>query len=224
MLKLRTRLRALFIIILLIWASPTLMSLLIGSVFVIVGQLIHFISAGYLVKQEKLITAGPYRYVRNPFYVSSFLVDVGLCIITQNIHIAIIYLPVFYLIVIPRRVRKEEKFLKTQFGERYIEYCQLVRRFIPHLSPASLPQTNGCFDWNLILKYREQWRLLRTIGLVMFFYLRAITLEYIGQIVIYGEIHRAFDILSEPFNLVLLGLLSGILIIPPLWEYVIKRK
>lgn len=210
--KLRTRLRALFIIILLIWAYPSINSLIIGSILIIIGQVIHFISAGYLVKQEKLITAGPYRYVRNPFYVGSFLVDVGLCIVTQNIYVAIVYLPIFYLIVIRRRVRKEERFLKEHFSEKYIEYCHLVPRFIPRLLPAPLPEIHGHFDWQLILKYREQWRLLRILGLIIFF----ITLKSIG------EMYHHFNIPSEPLNIALQIILLFILFFPPIYEFILK--
>jgi protein-S-isoprenylcysteine O-methyltransferase Ste14 len=220
--KLRTRLRALFIIILLIWAYPSINSLIIGSILIAIGQVIHFISAGYLVKQEKLITAGPYRYVRNPFYVSSFLVDVGLCIVTQNIYGAIAYLPIFYLIVIRRRVRKEEGFLKEHFGDKYNEYCGLVPRIIPRLTPAHIPEPFGRFDWKLILKYREQWRLLRILGLIIFFYLRTITLEYVGQVGNLGEIHRAFNILSEPLNIALQIILLFIIFFPPIYEFILK--
>ncbi len=216
--KLRTRLRAIFIIILLIWSYPNITSLIIGSISVIIGQVIHFISAGYLVKKEKLITAGPYRYVRNPFYLSSFLVDVGLCIITQNIYLAIIYLPIFYLIIIPRRVRKEEMLLRDVFHDKYAEYCNLVPRFIPRLFPARLPERSGHFYLKLILKYREQWRLIRILGLIIFFYLRTITLGYVG------EMHRAFDILSEPLNSALAIILLFILFFPPIYEFIIKTK
>ncbi|MFH1230348.1 MAG: isoprenylcysteine carboxylmethyltransferase family protein [Planctomycetota bacterium] len=212
--KLRTRLRALFIIILLFWAYPNITSLIIGSILIIIGQIIHFISAGYLVKQEKLITAGPYRYVRNPFYVGSFLVDVGLCIVTQNIYVAIVYLPIFYLIVIPRRVRKEEEFLKEQFGDKYIEYCRLVPRFIPRLLPAPLTELHGHFDWQLIFKYREQWRLVRILGLIIFFYLRLIIIPV--------NWNNFIKHLSEPLNIVLVIILLVILCLPPIYEFIIK--
>ncbi|MBI5779514.1 MAG: isoprenylcysteine carboxylmethyltransferase family protein [Planctomycetes bacterium] len=216
MLKIRTRLRAIFIIILLVWAYPDINSILIGSIPIIIGQIIHFISAGYLVKQEKLITAGPYRFVRNPFYVGSFLVDVGLCLVTRNIYVAAVYLPIFYLIVINWRVGKEEGFLRTQFGARYDEYCRLVPRIIPRLWPARLAEPFGRFDWNLILKYREQWRLLRIFGLIVFFYLRTIAPLNISRIP--DTIDALIKYPNLPFTIILLFVLAA----PPIYEFILK--
>jgi hypothetical protein len=216
MLKIRTRLRAIFIIALLFWAYPNINSIIIGSIPIIIGQIIHFISAGYLVKQEKLITAGPYRFVRNPFYVGSFLVDVGLCLITRNIYVAAVYLPIFYLIVINWRVRKEEGFLRTQFGNKYDEYCRLVPRIIPRLWPARLDEPFGRFDWNLIIKYREQWRLFRILGLIIYFYLRMpVTPANLNKEAITKH-------LSEPLNAGMAVLLLLILCFPPIYEFILK--
>ncbi|HLD36260.1 MAG TPA: isoprenylcysteine carboxylmethyltransferase family protein [Planctomycetota bacterium] len=242
MLKIRTRLRAIFIIVLLFWAYPNINSIIIGSIPIIIGQIIHFISAGYLVKQKKLITAGPYRFVRNPFYVGSFLVDVGLCLITRNIYVAAVYLPIFYLIVINWRVRKEEGFLRAQFGERYDEYCRMVPRIIPRLWPAACqPQAglaelsapndfgvrdrehpkgrsepNNRFDWQLIIKYREQWRLFRILGLIIYFYLRMpITPANLNKEVLIKH-------LSQPLNAVMAVVLLLILCFPPIYEFALK--
>jgi hypothetical protein len=82
--KLRTNLRRFYILALLILGTPTVYSLIIGSAVVILGQLIHLISAGYLVKRDELITAGPYQYVRHPLYVGSFTSDIGVSIMALN--------------------------------------------------------------------------------------------------------------------------------------------
>jgi hypothetical protein len=222
--KLRTRLRAIFIISLLFWAYPSITSLLIGSIFIIIGQIIHFISAGYLVKQEKLITNGPYRHVRNPFYVGSFLVDIGLCIVTQNIYVAVIYMPLFYLFVIPRRVRKEEEFLEKHFSDRYTEYCLLVPRFIPRLLPIPFSETNGHFDWGLILKYREQWRFFRIAGLIIYFYLylKIISSNAGPSETFRQKLQTIIDTPADPLSRILALILIVILCLPPIWEFLIK--
>ena len=208
--------RAIFIIVLLIWAYPSINSLIIGSIPIIIGQIIHFIAAGYLVKQKKLITAGPYRFVRNPFYVGSFLVDIGLCLITRNIYVAAVYLPFFYLIIINWRVGKEEGFLRNQFGAKYDEYCRAVPRIIPRLWPARLAEPFGRFDWNLILKYREQWRLIRIFGLIIYFYIRIpLTPSSLNK-------EDIIKYLSEPLNAWLAVSLLLILCFPPIYEFILK--
>jgi hypothetical protein len=214
--KLRSKIRAIFIVTLLVWANPSIESLILGSVPIIIGQIIHFISAGYLIKQEKLITAGPYSFVRNPFYVGSFLVDAGLCLVTRNIYVAAVYLPIFYLLVINWRVGKEEKALKTLFGARYDEYRRLVPRIIPRLWPARLAEPFGKFDWNLILKYREEWRLLRIFGLIAYFYLRTTTVFNLS------DMPATVNALLKPPHLPLAITLLFVLFFPPIYEFILN--
>jgi hypothetical protein len=130
--------------------------------------------------------------------------------------VAAVYLPIFYLIVINWRVRKEEGFLRTQFGARYDEYCRLVSRIIPRLWPARLAEPFGRFDWNLILKYREQWRLLRIFGLIVYFYLRAIAQFNIS------DMPTTISTLTKPPHLSFVIILLFILCFPPIYEFALK--
>lgn len=227
--KLRTNLRRFFIILILIWSKPSLYSLIIGAGLAILGQMIHFIAAGYLVKKEQLTIAGPYRFCRNPFYLGNLLYDGGLCVIAHNPYLAIIYLPIFYLIVIPRRIRKEEKFLSEKYGQTYFNYCQAVPRFFPRLVPAKLPYSLGFtpsnynverpgFSWKRIIKYRELWRVMRALGLIIVFYL-----QYRIQFNIFVGTTQ-WQLLYAPEHIILLCLLGIILVLPPIIEYGLKTK
>ena len=62
------RLAALFavILVLIYYARPTVLSVAIGFVFVVLGETVRFWSSGLLLKTRELMTAGPYRYTRNP--------------------------------------------------------------------------------------------------------------------------------------------------------------
>ncbi|MFH1226455.1 MAG: isoprenylcysteine carboxylmethyltransferase family protein [Planctomycetota bacterium] len=224
-LKLRTNVRKLFILSLLVWSYPNITSLVIGGALIFVGQVIHFISSGYLVKQEQLITAGPYRFVRNPFYFANILLDAGLCIISLNIYITVAYMVIFYLGVINWRIRKEETFLSQRFGADYDAYCQKVPRIIPRLFPADIP-ANGSFSWAQITKHLEQWRFLRVMSLIIFFYFRLITMDSLPQVwqLTRPNIDSAYAILSQPVNIGLAAALVLIMFVPPLWVFVIKRN
>lgn len=217
--KLRTNLRRLFIIAILLWPKPDATSLAIGSALVVIGQLIHFISAGYLVKKEEMVTAGPYRFTRNPFYVGNLFYDIGICVMANNPFIALIYLPIFYLIVIPRRIRKEEAFLANKFGTDYATYCQKVPTFIPRLLPAKLDKVNGQFSWHQIIKYRELWRVMRALGLILVLYL-----QFTIQFSIFKHCTQWHSLFSTPWNIIALSLLGLIIVIPPVVEFGIIRK
>ncbi len=197
--KLRTNLRRLFILALLILGTPSVYSLIIGSGVVILGQLIHFISAGYLVKRDELITAGPYQFVRHPFYVGSFISDMGFSLMALNPYIPLIYFPLFYLLVIPRRVEVEEQFLLSKFGQKFEAYRERVPRYLP-LWRTSVSGGQGRFSWSQIHEKGEVQRGLNALSLIILFYFRGETLKYGYSIPGY---------LSNPLNFFFLGLLAG---------------
>jgi len=81
-----------------------------------------------MAKNHKLVTWGPYRYVRHPSYLGYFLMFLGLFLIWLNL---IAILP---LIAIPSYMRitvAEEKLLIRRFGEEYIRYQKKTGRFFP---------------------------------------------------------------------------------------------
>lgn len=195
--KLRTNLRRFYILALLIFGAPTPYSLIIGSAVVILGQVIHFISAGYLVKRDELITAGPYQYVRHPLYAGSFISDIGVSIMALNPYIPLIYFPLFYLLVIPKRVRMEEQFLLSRFGSTYEAYRERVPRYLPSWN-TRLRGPNGRFSWGKIYEKKEVQRALTALCLIILFHFRVETLKY-------GYCIEGY--LSNPLNLFLFGLL-----------------
>jgi hypothetical protein len=208
-------------VLILLLARPELYPFLAGAGLVIIGQIIHFISAGYLTKQSALTTAGPYRFVRNPFYAGNILTDIGLCLMANNPYLAAIYLPLFYLAVIPRRVRKEEKFLSGKFGEAYTEFCRKVPRFFPRLWPVKPDKINGYFSWGQIVRYREIWRVMRAFGLVVIFYL-----QYQIGFDLLKNTTRWNELFKDAVNIYLLSILGVIIIIPPVIQFgfISRRK
>jgi protein-S-isoprenylcysteine O-methyltransferase Ste14 len=79
------RLAALFavILVLIYYARPTVLSVAIGFVFVVLGETVRFWSSGLLLKTRELMTAGPYRFTRNPLYLGRFLILTGLIIMVN---------------------------------------------------------------------------------------------------------------------------------------------
>lgn len=77
----------------------------------------------------RLITEGPYAYIRNPRYVEMAILTLGYVLLANYLVPYIMYLlslPVTYQVVI-----LEEKELLQRFGKEYEEYCLRVPRFIP---------------------------------------------------------------------------------------------
>jgi protein-S-isoprenylcysteine O-methyltransferase Ste14 len=77
----------------------------------------------------KLVVDGPFRYSRNPLYVSLTLMYVGISVAINTLWPPAL---LFFAIVIVDRgvILQEEKFLERKFGEEYLSYKARVRRWI----------------------------------------------------------------------------------------------
>lgn len=80
-------------------------------------------------KEHSLITSGPYRWVRHPFYSSAILFTLAISLAAANWFFLLAGVLFFILIVI--RTRTEEKHLLTRFGDEYRNYMRQTGRFFP---------------------------------------------------------------------------------------------
>ena len=77
---------------------------------------------------DKLVTTGMFSISRNPIYVCFLMFFTGLFLIHRNI--VIITAVILFALAIHRQVLREEKFLKSHYGEEYAAYCGKVRRYL----------------------------------------------------------------------------------------------
>lgn len=82
-------------------------------------------------KMHTLVTTGPYRWVRHPFYTSAALLVLANSLATANWFFFVMGCAMFLLLVI--RTRKEEENLIARFGDDYRNYMQRTGRFMPRL-------------------------------------------------------------------------------------------
>jgi protein-S-isoprenylcysteine O-methyltransferase Ste14 len=76
-----------------------------------------------------VVTDGPYRYTRNPMYVSLVSLYLGLALL-MNTWWAIILLPVVILVVDRKVIAREERYLSSAFPDAYGPYSARVRRWV----------------------------------------------------------------------------------------------
>jgi len=86
-------------------------------------------------KKHTLVTGGPYRWVRHPFYVAAALAILANALTTANWFIFITGGVAFLLLVV--RTDKEEAKLIDRFGDDYRQYMQRTGRFIPKLKTGN---------------------------------------------------------------------------------------
>jgi protein-S-isoprenylcysteine O-methyltransferase Ste14 len=112
---------------------------IVGSVLLIIGFLVRVWATFYFYKkqlkvialspQRVLITSGPYRFSRNPLYLGgNVFVFLGAALLFGSpaaVFITIIHLPLVDLFI-----RREERQLKRDFGEEWLQYRKRVRRWL----------------------------------------------------------------------------------------------
>ena len=90
-----------------------------------------FFNTRVVVRQEhRLITSGPYHYVRNPSYTGSVITFLGFSVAIGN-WISLITLLVFGCIPYIRRIAVEDRALTARFGHAYEEYRRRTWSLIP---------------------------------------------------------------------------------------------
>ena len=80
--------------------------------------------------QKHLIVKGLYRYVRNPIYISWYLILLGEALFFQSLDL-LYYLLGWIVFFYFKVMVIEEPYLHRTFGESYRQYCKSVRRWIP---------------------------------------------------------------------------------------------
>lgn len=79
--------------------------------------------------EATLVTKGPYRWVRHPFYVTAALLMASVTVLAANWLIGASSVLVMGLLAI--RTPKEEQMLIERFGQQYRDYMAKTGRFFP---------------------------------------------------------------------------------------------
>jgi protein-S-isoprenylcysteine O-methyltransferase Ste14 len=76
-----------------------------------------------------LVIKGPYRFTRNPMYVSLVFLTIGVALVLNTWWAILLLVP--GLVLIQKTViAREEAYLRRRFGAEYDEYTRHVRRWI----------------------------------------------------------------------------------------------
>ena len=84
----------------------------------------------------RLVTGGPYRWVRHPAYVGSLLANTGLGLCFGTLWAAL-WAFALSLVVYLYRVWREEGILVQAFGEAYINYRKRTGMLLPRRQPGA---------------------------------------------------------------------------------------
>lgn len=163
-----------FFIVGVLLANPQDDLMVFGAILMAFGELLRIISVSYLgvssrareIVAEKLITNGPYAYIKNPIYTGNMFLYMGASIFAGSWLPYLLYLVIFcFSIQYMLSVKYEESELEELHGESYLTYKELVPRFYPRLS-AYPYKSNQKMDLSTAL-ISEKTTFLAIIGFII---------------------------------------------------------
>ena len=116
-------------------------SSIVGIFFISFGLFMMLLSIMYFIRVRgtpvpfspppKLVTAGPYKFVRNPMLTGIFMQLFGLGIALGSLSLMFVFTPLFVIINVWELKKVEEPELVKRLGQEYVEYKKRVPMFIP---------------------------------------------------------------------------------------------
>ena len=120
---------------------PTPVNIILSALILAIGLFLMLWSILHFIKVKgtpvpfnpppKLVTTGPYAYVRNPMLTGLFILLFGLGILFRSISLVFIFTPLFVLLNVLELRAIEEPELGKRLGKEYLEYRKKVPMFIP---------------------------------------------------------------------------------------------
>lgn len=82
------------------------------------------------IENNQLITGGIYAWVRHPIYAAFLFLNAGILLVQAN-YVLLILPAVYWLALTVLMKRTEERWLRRQFGQQYVDYESRVNRIMP---------------------------------------------------------------------------------------------
>ena len=89
-------------------------------------------SRSVTIKQDhELITSGPYALARHPIYTGILTGFLGMAIAISQVRGLVVFVLIFLALWI--KLRMEEQWMRSQFGEAYATYARRTAALVPYL-------------------------------------------------------------------------------------------
>ncbi len=141
------------------FSRPALPWFLPGIALGSLGLCLRIWATGHLEKWSGLAVSGPYRYTRNPLYLGSFVMGLGISLAGGVPWLALLFVGLFFFLYQPV-MRREEQELLQAYGPQARAYLKSTPLFwpMPRRSPApelQIDTVNRAFLWKRVVRNRE---------------------------------------------------------------------
>lgn len=140
--------------LLFISARPSSSSLAAGAFVALIGLAIRAWASGHLKKNQELATSGPYAHTRNPLYLGTFLLGMGVAIGGGAAWFAAFFAMVYLAIYVPVMLAERDT-MRDLFPDEYQEYSKHVPLFVPRFTPYG---GHSATSYAAQLKRRPKWK------------------------------------------------------------------
>src|SRR6185295_19801094 len=90
-------------------ARPTPTSLVAGALLAVAGEAVRLWASGHIDKTRALATGGPYAHTRNPLYLGSLLLALGVAVASASVWV-VVAVCVYFVAFYPAVMREEAQF------------------------------------------------------------------------------------------------------------------
>jgi len=115
------------------------------------GYFFRTVARGYKAELnpdgKTLVTKGPYAMTRNPMYLGTLFIGLGIILLIFQWWVAAIFLIAYLSIYIPQ-IKKEEKKLNVFFAGSFKNYCRSTPRFFPGIKTLGQPDAKIKFKFS----------------------------------------------------------------------------
>jgi protein-S-isoprenylcysteine O-methyltransferase Ste14 len=135
------------------FSAATIALLLTGALCALAAALLRTWASAYMgastvqdsaLHGDGVVAAGPYRHLRNPLYLGTFIHTLALALLMPPSGAIFCILAIGLLQL--RLIASEEAFLTGKLGQPYLAYCARVPRLVPAIS-ARVPASPAKPTW-----------------------------------------------------------------------------
>jgi len=142
----RSNLRDLIIVLSVVssfFYDTSIYGIVVAALMISLGCFLHFVTKGVLIRNTVLCRTGIYSIVRHPYYLSNYLIDNSLCLVSGNPYLLVIY-PFLFFWAYGLTLRKEERLLGSIYNNTYFDYSVEIPQIFP--DPKSLKNASSIFN------------------------------------------------------------------------------